>query len=179
MINSRLSYVQGASDQPLIGATIGEMFDAMATAHAEREALIVPHQHVRWTYADLKRRVDELALGLMRLGLEPGDRLAIWSPNCAEWILAQFASAKAGLVLVNVNPAYLRSELEYSLNKVECKALILAPRFKKVDYIAILQSLSPEMRDASTHEWRSASLPSLRSVIRLGLERYTRDVQFR
>ena len=147
------------------------MFDAMATAHAEREALIVPHQHVRWTYADLKRRVDELALGLMRLGLEPGDRLAIWSPNCAEWILAQFASAKAGLVLVNVNPAYLRSELEYSLNKVECKALILAPRFKKVDYIAILQSLSPEMRDASTHEWRSASLPSLRSVIRLGLER--------
>jgi fatty-acyl-CoA synthase len=171
MINSRLSYVQGASDQPLIGATIGEMFDAMATAHAEREAIIVPHQHVRWTYADLKRRVDELALGLMRLGLEPGDRLAIWSPNCAEWILAQFASAKAGLVLVNINPAYLRSELEYSLNKVECKALILAPRFKKVDYIAILQSLSPEMRDASTHEWRSASLPSLRSVIRLGLER--------
>ena len=147
------------------------MFDAMATAHAEREALIVPHQHVRWTYADLKRRVDELALGLMRLGLEPGDRLAIWSPNCAEWILAQFASAKAGLVLVNVNPAYVRSELDYSLNKVECKALILAPHFKKVDYIAILQSLSPEMRDASTHEWRSASLPSLRSVIRLGLER--------
>ena len=91
----------------------------------------MPHQHVRWTYADLKRRVDELALGLMRLGLEPGDRLAIWSPNCAEWMLAQFASAKAGLVLVNVNPAYLRSELEYALNKVECKALILAPRFKK------------------------------------------------
>ena len=112
-----------------------------------------------------------LALGLMRLGLEPGDRLAIWSPNCAEWILAQFASAKAGLVLVNVNPAYVRSELEYSLNKVECKALILAPRFKKIDYLAILQSLSPEMRDASTHEWRSVSLPSLRSVIRLGLKR--------
>ena len=85
---------------------------------------------MRWTYAELKRRVDELALGLMRLGLEPGDRLAIWSPNCAEWVLTQFASAKAGLVLVNINPAYWADELEYSLNKVECKALILAPRFK-------------------------------------------------
>ena len=171
MMNSRPSYVQGASDRPLIGATIGEMFDAMATVHAEREALIVPYQHVRWTYADLKRRVDELALGLMRLGLEPGDRLAIWSPNCAEWIVTQFASAKAGLVLVNINPAYLRSELEYSLNKVECQALILAPRFKTTDYIAILHSLSPEMRDTRTHEWRSASLPSLRSVIRLGSDK--------
>jgi len=111
MVNSGLSYGQGASDQRLIGATIGEMFDAMATSHAEREALIVPHQHVRWTYADLKRRVDELALGLMRLGLEPRDRLAIGSPNCAEWILAQFASAKAGLVLVNANPRILRAGL--------------------------------------------------------------------
>ena len=154
-------------DQPLLGATVGDMFDAMATLHAGREALIVPHQRVRWTYADLKRRVDELALGLMRLGLEPGDRLAIWSPNCAEWVLTQFASAKAGLVLVNINPAHLGGELEYSLNQVECKALILAPRFKQTDYIAILHSLSPEMLDQPTHEWRSASVPSLRSVIRL------------
>jgi fatty-acyl-CoA synthase len=78
--------VHGACDQPLIGATIGEMFDTMALMHSWREALIVPHQQVRWTYAGLKRRVDELALGLMRLGLEPGDRLGIWSPNCAEWV---------------------------------------------------------------------------------------------
>ena len=170
MRSSRLSYVQGVCDQPLLGATIGDMFDAMATLHAGREALIVPHQRVRWTYADLKRRVDELALGLMRLGLEPGDRLAIWSPNCAEWVLTQFASAKAGLVLVNINPAHLGGELEYSLNQVGCKALILAPRFKQTDYIAILHSLSPEMQDQPTHEWRSASVPSLRSVIRLGLD---------
>jgi fatty-acyl-CoA synthase len=168
-----MSYVHGACDRPLIGATVGEMFDAMAVTYADREALIVPHQHVRWTYADLKRRVDEVALGLMHLGLEPGDRLAIWSPNCAEWVVTQFASAKAGLVLVNINPAYLRHELEYALNKVGCKALILAPRFKGTDYIDILQGLSPEMRDApaSAHDWRCASLPSLRNVIRLGSER--------
>jgi fatty-acyl-CoA synthase len=164
------SYVQGASDQPLIDATIGGMFDATAVEHAEREALVIPHQDVRWSYRELKRRVDNLAAGLMRLGLEPGDRLGIWAPNCAEWVLTQFASAKAGLVLVNINPAYLRGELEYALNKVECKALIMATGFKKTSYIAILQSLSPEMEHAATKDWRSASLPSLRSVIRLGLE---------
>jgi fatty-acyl-CoA synthase len=167
----RSSYVQGACDQPLIGSTIAEMFDATAAALSGREALVIPHQHVRWTYAELKRRVDELALGFMRLGLEPGDRLGIWSPNCAEWVLTQFASAKAGLVLVNINPSYLREELEYALNKVQCKALIMAPGFRKSDYVAILQSLAPEMRDGTTNQFRSASVPSLRSVIRLGQSR--------
>ncbi len=170
-MNTVQSYVQGAGDRPLIGATIGEMFDEMAETHGAREALVVRHQNVRWTYAELKRRVDELAVGLMRLGLEPGDRIGIWSPNCAEWVLTQFATAKAGLVLVNINPAYLRSELEYALNKVECKALILAPGFKTTDYLAVLQALSPEMKDATTNEWRSALLPSLRTVVRLGTER--------
>src|SRR5262245_26264996 len=165
------SYVQGAGTQPLIGTTIGGIFDAIAGTHAEREALVVPHQHVRWTYSELKRRVDELALGLMRLGLEPGDRLGIWSPNCAEWILTQLASAKTGVVLVNINPGYLRNELEYALNKVDCKALILAQGFKGTDYIATLQELSPEMAHEATSEWRSVVLPSLRSVIRLGRER--------
>ena len=92
----------------------------------------------------------------MRLGLEPGDRIGIWSQNCAEWVLTQFATAKAGLVLVNINPAYRGSELEYALNKVECKALIVAPGFKATDYLAILQDLSPEMEHAATNEWRSA-----------------------
>jgi fatty-acyl-CoA synthase len=170
-IRRRPSYVRGTYDVPLIAATIGETFDAMALKHAAREALVVAHQNVRWTYAELKRRVDELAVGLMRLGLEPGDRLGIWSPNCAEWVLTQFACAKAGLVLVNVNPAYSRSELEYALNKVECEALVLAPGFKTTDYIAILQSLSPPMQHATTNEWRSAALPSLRHVIRLGRDR--------
>ena len=170
-MNTVQSYVQGAGDRALIGATIGEMFDEVAETHGAREALVIAHQNVRWTYAELKRRVDELALGLLRLGLEPGDRIGIWSPNCAEWVLTQFATAKAGLVLVNINPAYLRSELEYALNKVECKALILAPGFKTTDYIAVLQALSPEMNDATTNEWRSALLPSLRTVVRLGTAR--------
>jgi len=170
-MNTVQSYVQGAGDRPLIGKTIGEMFDEAAETYGAREALVVGYQNVRWTYAELKRRVDELAVGLMRLGLEPGDRIGIWSPNCAEWVLTQFATAKAGLVLVNINPAYLRSELEYALNKVECKALILAPGFKTTDYIAVLQALSPEMKDATTNEWQSALLPSLRTVVRLGTER--------
>ena len=171
MMSVLQSYVQGASDRPLIGTTIGEMFDTMAAAHATREALVVPHQKVRWTYEELKRRVEELALGFGRLGLEPGDRIGLWSPNCAEWVLTQFATAKAGLVLVNINPAYLRNELEYALNKVGCKALILAPALRTTDYIAILQALSPEMTNAAANEWRSAAVPSLRTVIRLGTDR--------
>ena len=103
-MNSRQSHVQGAGDRPLIAATIGEMFDAMSDRYAECEALIVAHQNIRWTYAELRRRVDALAAGLIGLGLEPGDRLGLWSPNCAEWVLAQFATAKAGIVLVNINP---------------------------------------------------------------------------
>ena len=158
-MTSHLSYVHGAADQPLIGTTVGAMFDAMAAAHGGREALVVPHQDVRWTYAELKQKVDELALALIRLGLDPGNRLGIWSPNCAEWVLTQFAAAKAGIVLVNINPAYLRDELAYALTRVECSALILAPRFKKIDYIEILESLWP------------GSVPSLRMAIRLGPER--------
>ena len=102
------------------------------------------------------------------MGSSPGDRLGIWSLNCAEWILTQLAAAKTGVVLVNVNPAYQRSELEYALNKVDCKALILAPGFKGTDYIATLPELSPEMARRATSEWRSIAMPSLRSVIRLG-----------
>jgi fatty-acyl-CoA synthase len=153
------SYVQGACDAPLIGTTIGQLFDLIADAHADREALVIAHQNVRWTYAELKRRVDELAVALIRLGLEPGDRLGIWAPNCAEWVLTQFASAKMGAVLVNINPAYLRDELQYALNTVECRALIVAPGFRKIDYLAILRELSPEMTDAADHQWKSDSLP--------------------
>jgi fatty-acyl-CoA synthase len=135
------------------------MFDRIALTHATREALVVPHQSIRWTYAELRHRVDELAVGLMHLGLEPGDRMGLWAPNCAEWVLTQFASAKVGVVLVNINPAYERGELEYALNAVGCKALILAPGFKNSDYIRTMQSLP------------SASVPSLQTVIRLGAAR--------
>ena len=152
------SYVHGASSTPLIGETIGAHFDRMAAKHAARDALVVRHQDVRWSWAELKRRVDNLACSLRRLGLAPGERIGIWSQNCSEWVLTQFATAKAGLILVNINPAYRRSELEYALNKVQCKALILSPGFKASNYIEILQSVALDLK-------------SLETVIRLGRDK--------
>ncbi|HAY09939.1 MAG TPA: AMP-binding protein, partial [Thauera sp.] len=144
-MSSTASYVHGASEKQLIGQTIGRFFDEACASHAEREALIVRHQDVRLTYAQLKLKVDALACGLMRLGLEPGDRIGIWSQNNMEWALTQFATAKAGLVLVNINPAYRRSELEYALNKVGCRALILSPAFKTSNYLEMIADLAPEL----------------------------------
>jgi fatty-acyl-CoA synthase len=165
-----LSYVHGASAVPLIGQTIGRHFDAVAERFAEREALIVRHQGVRWTYAELKEKVNALACGLLRLGLAKGERIGIWSPNNYEWVLMQYATAKAGLVLVNINPAYRRSELQYVLNKVGCKALVLAPRFKSSDYLDILLSIAPEITNNAGNQVHTPSLPELRIVVQLGEE---------
>ena len=162
------SYVQGASPRSMIGQTIGRFFDEACRTHATREAIVVRDQGVRLTYRQLRERVDTLACALLRLGLEPGDRIGIWSPNNLEWALTQFATAKAGLVLVNINPAYRRSELEYALEKVGCKALVLAPEFKGTDYLAMVADLAPELPTSRPGALRSARLPSLRTVIRLG-----------
>lgn len=156
----KISYDHGVSDKKLIGETIGVFFDRTVEAHRDREALVVRHQNVRWSWGELGRRVDDLAAGLLTLGLERGDRVGIWSPNNSEWTLAQFATAKAGLVLVNVNPAYRRAELEYAMNKVECKALILAPALKTSNYLEIVDDLV-----------KSNKLPHLKHVIRLGPEK--------
>jgi fatty-acyl-CoA synthase len=152
-----LSYVHGASSQPLIGKTIGGLFDETCAAHPDRLALIVRHQGVRWTYAELKVRVDAFAAGLLALGLNPGDRIGVWAPNCAEWTITQFATAKAGLILVNINPAYRLSEAEYALNKVGCRALVTAVRHKTSEYLAMVR----ELRDAGR-------LPLLETVITIG-----------
>ncbi len=167
---STQSYVHGASDKQLIGQTIGRFFDDACARHAEREALVVRHQGVRLTYAQLKSRVDALACGLMRLGLEPGERIGIWSQNNMEWALTQFASAKAGLVLVNINPAYRRSELEYALNKVGCRALVLSPAFKTSNYLEMVADLAPELGHCEPGLLRSHRLPSLEMVIRMGTD---------
>src|SRR6516225_394512 len=140
-----LSYVYGASDQPLIGKTVGQFFDEASAQWASRPALIVRQQNLQLTYAELRQAVDKLAAGLLTLGLDPGDRIGIWSPNNSEWVLTQFATAKAGLILVNINPSYRVAELEYALNKVGCKALILAASFKTSDYIGMLRELAPEL----------------------------------
>ena len=164
----QLSYVHGAHQVPLIGETIGSYLDSVAERFGEQEALIVAHQDVRWTYREFHQRVNDLAAGLLRLGLNPGDRVGIWSQNCAEWVLTQFATAKAGLIMVNINPAYRRTELEYVLDKVQCSALILAPSFKSSDYIAILQDVVPEIHHCQAGALRSGRLPHLKQVIRLG-----------
>jgi fatty-acyl-CoA synthase len=169
--NPQPSYVHGAHDVPLIGDTIGRFLAGIAARHGANDALVVPHQQVRWTYAELDARVTRLAANLLALGLQPGDRVGIWSQNCAEWVLVQFATARAGLVLVNINPAYRRSELEYVLGKVQCAALILAPAFKSSDYLGIVNTVLPELRKSNPGQLRAASLPQLRHVIRLGADR--------
>jgi fatty-acyl-CoA synthase len=165
---SELSYVNGASTQPLLGMTIGACFDATCAAHPVQMALISRHQKIRWTYAEMKGRVDALAAGFLALGLEPGDRIGIWAPNCAEWALTQFATAKAGLILVTINPAYRLSEAEYALNKVGCKALVTAVAHKTSEYLHMLRELAPELADARPGDLQAARLPSLRLVITLG-----------
>jgi fatty-acyl-CoA synthase len=163
-----LSYVEGVSDVRLKYETIGRAFDEIAQRFARRDALIVPLQQVRWSYADLKIRVDLLAAGLLSLGLNPGDRIGIWAPNCAEWAVTQFASAKAGLILVNINPAYRLSELEFCLKKVGCRALVTAERLKQSDYIGMLRDLAPELDSCAANELSCAKLPQLKLIIRLG-----------
>lgn len=165
-----LSYVHGAHNVPLIGATIGNHLHAMTAQFGSNEALVVPHQNVRWTYDELNQKVTQLATGLLALGLQPGDRVGIWSQNCAEWVLVQFATARAGLIMVNINPAYRRTELEYVLDKVQCNALILAPSFKSSDYIAIVQEVVPELFHSRPGALQASHLPHLRHVVRLGSE---------
>jgi fatty-acyl-CoA synthase len=162
------SYVHGASGVPLIGETIGACFDKAASRWADSDALVVRHQGVCWTYAELQRRVDDLAAGLVALGLDPGERIGIWSPNTAEWVVTQFATAKAGLILVNINPAYRLVELEYALNKVECRALITARQFRSSDYVGQLRELAPEIAVSRPGGLRSRRLPSLATLILIG-----------
>jgi fatty-acyl-CoA synthase len=164
----RLSYVHGASETPLIGDTIGAHFDRIVDRFGERVALIVRHQQIRWTYHELKEHVDRFAAGLLALGLKRGDRIGIWSPNNAEWVVTQFATAKAGLILVNINPAYRLAELEYALNKVGCVALVTAARFKSSDYHAMLHELAPELGTAAPGNLHAAKLPELRLLITIG-----------
>jgi fatty-acyl-CoA synthase len=171
MTGNNLSYVHGTSLEPLLGETVGCNFDRMAERHAEREALIVPHQNVRWSYAELKRRVDRLAGGLLSLGLEPGDRVGVWSPNNWQWVVTQFATAKAGLILVNVNPAYRLGELDYALKKVGCSALITASAFKSSNYIKMLDELIPELATAGDGPLNIETYPELRWLIRIDDER--------
>ena len=164
------SYVHGVSKKPLLGETLGANFDAAVEKWGDQDALIVRHQNIRWTYLELQNKVNAFAAGLVSLGLQPGDRVGIWSPNNSEWVVTQYATAKAGIILVNINPAYRIAELEYAINKVGCKALILAESFKSSNYIAMVEELAPEISKSKSGEINSARLPTLKTVIQIGGE---------
>ena len=162
------SYYCGASTTQIIYETIGGFFDRVAEKYPDSQALILRHQGVEWTYAELQRRVDQLAAGLLALGIVPGDRVGIWGPNSAEWVLTQLATAKLGAIMVCINPAYRLYELEYALNKVECKALITDESFKTSDYLGMLNTLAPELEYCEPGALASTKLPNLKHVIRMG-----------
>jgi fatty-acyl-CoA synthase len=147
------SYAAGPTEPPLLDETIGFNLRRMAERHADRDALVVCHQDVRLTYGELDAAVDTVARALMALGLEHGDRLGIWAPNRAEWVLAQFASARIGVILVNINPAYRTSELRYALEQSGCRALIAATRFKSSDYVAMVDEVKPGLTALERVVW--------------------------
>ncbi|MGH6779285.1 MAG: AMP-binding protein [Bradyrhizobium sp.] len=162
------SYVCGISDRPLLGDTIGRSLDKARAQWGDREALVSPSHDVRWTWREFADRVEALAAGFLGLGLEPGERIGIWSLNRPEWTLTQFAAAKAGLILVTINPAYRLSELEFALSKVGCAAIVTATAFKTSNYIEMLNTLVPELARAEPGRLRAGRLPQLRMVIQIG-----------
>ena len=163
-----LSHVRGADTPALLTGTIGQALDQAAARWPDAEALVSVHQGVSWRFAELKARAEALAAGLLSLGLAPGDRIGVWSPNKAEWALTQFAAAKAGLILVTINPAYRLAEVEYTLNKVGMKALVAAEAFKTGEYARMIEALAPELATSAPGCLASTRLPHLKVAIKIG-----------
>jgi len=165
---AQLSIVQGATEPALFEHTIGEALQRAIAKWPKQEALVSVHQGGRWTYEELGWRVDQFAAGLLALGLKPGDRIGIWAPNCAEWALVQFATARIGLILVNINPSYRLTEVEYTLKKVGMKALVCAEKFKSSEYVAMISELAPEIPKCMPGDLKSKRLPDLKILIQIG-----------
>jgi fatty-acyl-CoA synthase len=159
-VPSQVSYVSGTSEKPLLGDTIGDDFDRTVAAHGDRDALVDRATGRRWTYTELAEEVDTIALALLDLGVEKGDRVGIWAPNCAEWTFTQYATAKIGAILVNINPAYRVHELKYVLNQAGIGTLVAARSFKTSDYAAMIEEVRPEC-------------PKLRDVLLIGSQEWT------
>jgi len=158
----------GEGTGQLLYETIGTVFDRVVDAHSEATALVVCHQDIRWTWGEFRDEVDRLAAGLVALGIEPGDRVGIWGPNSYEWVLTQFATARIGAILVNVNPAYRLFELEFALRKTGCKAVVAAEKFKSSEYLHMLNTLVPEIASCEPGYLRASKLPDLTTIIRMG-----------
>ncbi|HEY7022798.1 MAG TPA: AMP-binding protein [Ktedonobacterales bacterium] len=164
------SYASATADTPLLGMTIGEAFDRTVERFPDREALVARSQGLRYTWTHLRAEVDRCARGLMSLGIQKGDRVGIWAPNRSEWAITQFATAKIGAILVNINPAYRLHELEYALNQSGCVMLVSAPAFRTTDYTAMLVDLCPELHHAEPGKLSAHRIPALRHMVRLGDE---------
>jgi len=175
---SAQSFVSGASARPLIYRTVDGVLKAALLAGASRPALVVSHQARRYSFAELDEEVERVARGFLACGLQPGDRVGIWAPNCAEWIVTMFAAARAGLILVNINPAYRTSELAFALQHVGCRALVFTPRFKSSDYASMLNSLIPELSAARAAALHSPGLPQLRVLVQIGDEPIAGSLSF-
>jgi fatty-acyl-CoA synthase len=167
MSSNGASYVKGIETPRLLDITIGMALESAAERWPDATALISRHQALRYTWAELKTAADDFACGLLALGIGRGDRVGIWAPNCAEWAIVQFATARAGIILVNINPAYRTSELEYTLRKVGLNALVCASTFKTSDYVAMLEDLAPELSLADG-ELDLKAFPDLKRVIKIG-----------
>ncbi len=164
-----LSYVVGATDDPLRFLTIPALLDRAVRRHGAREAVIYAPARERLSWHDLKRRSDDVAAGLLALGVQRGDRVGIWAPNCVEWLLVQFGAARIGAILVNINPAYRVTELEYALNKVQCRVLVMAAQLKSSDYIAMMKSLAPELATSGRAQpLKLGRFPYLERVVLIG-----------
>ena len=164
-MSKQLSYVNGISDRSLIGMTIGDLFDQTVASFPNNDALISRHQNLRYTYKALQQEVNRCARGLLKLGVTKGERVGIWSPNNAQWCITQFATAKIGAILVNVNPSYRTHELEYALKQSATNTLIIEGEFKQSHYANIICELVPELKTSTPEKLSSKKLPELKRVI--------------
>lgn len=165
---AKQSYAEGESHVGFIDSTIGQAFDRIALQYPKRQALVVKHQNISWCYQTYHQKVTQFAAGLIQLNVKPGDRVAIWAPNCVQWCIAQFATAKIGALLVCINPAYRIAELSYALQKVGCKVLITATNFKSNDYLEMIETIVPELKLCAPGEIVAENYPLLKSVIQMG-----------
>ncbi|MFL5694875.1 MAG: AMP-binding protein, partial [Ktedonobacteraceae bacterium] len=167
----RWSYTNGTSDTPLLGLTIGDMFDQTVEKFPDHPALISRQQNIRLTYRELQTQVNQCAKGLLHMGFQKGQRIGIWSPNRAEWCITQFATSKVGVILVNINPSYRLHELEYALKQSGCSAIVISPAFKTSNYTEMITTLAPELVQCEPGQLKAEKFPELTTVIRMSSEK--------
>lgn len=178
-ISYKTSYSSTSSDTRLLGVTLGQLVDSSAEKFGDRDAIVSCHQNIKKSYSSFKTDVDKLAAGFLSLGLKKGDRVGIWSPNSYEWVLTQFATGKAGLILVNINPAYQTRELEYCLKKVGVAAIVQAESFKTQDYYKMMTSVVDTLADSRPGQLKSSTkIPELKHVIMLSDKNYNGTYKF-